>query len=187
MIDKKISSKVYLFMIVVALTSCSGFLSSSLSDEEFAKSAQEVCRTLRAEIVLLDSQDFKSKAEAYRRAADKLSELKITEQSAPSGFLLVSHLGQLADSYTTFDQALTKALSESGISTPFDLMMTEDGKLYATSADAGNIFDKLASATQLEIDANIVAELSAAQQSLLAPAKELGLEECTEPEPQSEE
>lgn len=151
---------------------------STISDDEFAISAMDVCGRLRAEIV--SSQNCASWSDSYKQAAGALSDLEITEQSAPRGYLLTSYLGQLGEFYARLDEALTRTLSESDLETPVGLMYTEEDHVFAFSGDVRSVFERMASMEQLDIDPEVVREFAQTEETLRDVAASLGLEECTE-------
>ena len=144
-----------------------------LTDEEFAEYAVDVCSTLKTDFTSINTFDFTSRAEAYRRAADSLTHLEITEQSAPQGTQLRIGLSELADSYGFLDKALTEAVDKANIDTTAidTLFFGEDGSVYAVSQ---SIFD----ITKLEIEETLLTELYANATLVQEAAISLGLEDC---------
>jgi len=143
-----------------------------LTDEEFTEFAREVCNALETEITpLIGTIDFASGADAYRKAADALAALEITEQSAPQGTHLRSGLAELADSTDIVDKALTEALTKANFDTPVTVMFTIGGKVYAYS---GMIFNM----TWLEIEPDLILDWFATQELVREAAISLELEQC---------
>ncbi len=164
---KKLITLTCLSAMSLLLASCGP---TPLNDEEFTDTAREVCSTLKTEIASLDTFDFTSRAEAYRRAADTLADLNITEQSAPQGTRLRSGLAEMADFFDVFGQAYAK-VEKTRIGDTLQLIYTEDGSVYANWGD-------ILLSTKLEIEAATVLEHYATKERVREAAISLGLEEC---------
>lgn len=141
---------------------------SLLSDEEFAETAQGTCQTLMTEITSLNPLDNTGKAEAYRRAAGILTELEISEESAPQGILLRTGLIELAEAQENFAGALDKALAGADIDIEL-LIITEEGDVFGIASDEMVILD---------LDKALVIERSTKIDAVRGAATALGLEEC---------
>jgi hypothetical protein len=147
-----------------------------LTDEEFTKVAHGVCSNLKTEIAPLDPFilfDLTSKADAYKRAADVLADLEITEQSAPYGTLLRSGLAELADSLDMVDKVLSEAIIKADLGeSDITIIITEGGEVFAYT-------DSIFEATYLEeIDASQIENLQSIQEQVRAAAMSLNLEDC---------
>lgn len=144
-----------------------------LTDEEFTEVAREVCSNLKIEIAPLNLFDLASKADAYRRAADALAGLEITEQSAPYGTYLRSGLAELADSFDIFNKALSEALIKADlVDVHITILIDEAGGVFAHPSD--NVFG----IARLEIDATLIEELQSTQEQVREAAISLNLEDC---------
>ena len=170
---KKLITLTCLSAMSLLLASCGP---TPLNDEEFTDTAREVCSTLKTEIASLDTFDFTSRAEAYRRAADTLADLNITEQSAPQGTRLRSGLAEMADFFDVFGQAYAEFLTNPKVETTRtgdtpQLMYTVDGSVYANWGD-------ILFSTKLEIEAATVLEHYATKERVREAAISLELEEC---------
>ncbi len=168
---KKLITLTCLSAMSLLLASCGP---TPLNDEEFTDTAREVCSTLKTEIAYLNTDDFTSRAEAYRRAADALADLNITEQSAPQGTRLRSGLAEMADFFDVFGQAYAEFLTNPKVTRTGDtpqLMFAEDGSVYANWGD-------ILFSTKLEIKAATVLEHYETQERIREAAISLELEEC---------
>jgi hypothetical protein len=166
--NTKLISMICLFVTSLLLASCG---SKALNDVEFADAAREVCSTLNTESASLDKLDFASRAAAYRRAADALAGLEITEKSAPQGTGLRSGLAGLADSFDKLGKAIDDAVLKANLNAPVTLMITEDGTVFAYTGSILNL-------TRLDIEPAIVSDLKATQARVREAAISLKLEEC---------
>ena len=170
---KKLITLTCLSAMSLLLASCGP---TPLNDEEFTDTAREVCSTLKTEIAYLNTDDFTSRAEAYRRAADALADLNITEQSAPQGTHLRSGLAEMADFFDVFGQAYAEFLTNPKVETTStgdipQLMITEAGTVFGHWGD-------ILFSTKLEIEAATVLEHYETQKRIREAAISLELEEC---------
>lgn len=165
-------------LIMLFMVGCGGGSSEpeSLTDTEFTQASQAVCSTLKTEIIAADT--FENKAQGYRQAADKLSEMIITEQSAPQGFLLRSDLIALANSYDAINQALAEAITKVDIEEGYSITITEDGSVYASPGNVSSIFEKMANMQQLAIEPDLALKLIESEAKFRKAAISLGLEDC---------
>lgn len=158
-------------LVVLLLAGCGGTLAKPtatpmpLTDDEFVEVAQEVCSVLNTEINTAD------KAQVYRQAADRLSEIEITEQSAPQGFLLRSSLVELANAYDAFDAALTEALTKANIDEQFRVLTTMDGQVFLVVPAKSRL-------EQLDIEPDLVLKLIEIESIVQETAISLGLDDC---------
>jgi hypothetical protein len=155
-------------LFVLPLASCGP---KPLTDMELAEAARTTCGTLQTESATLDPLDLTSRAAAYKRAAEALSAINITEASAPQGMKLRSGIAGLADSFDKFDKAINEAIAKANLKGQVTLMIGEDGTVFAY---AGSIFD----IAKLEIDPTLLANLRANQTQVQEAAISLALEEC---------
>lgn len=147
-----------------------------LTDAEFTLAAQEVCGTLKTDITA--AATFEKKAQGYRRAADQLSEMVISEQSAPQGFQFRSSLIELANSYAAFNQALAEAITKVDIEEGYSVTITEDGTVYVSPGNVTNIFEKMANMQQLDIEPALALKLIESDTVAREAAISLGLNDC---------
>lgn len=166
-----------LMLALLLLVGCGGEPAEpALSDAEFTQAAQAVCSTLKTEISA--AATFENQGQGYRRAADQLSEMVITEQSAPQGFQLRSGLITLANSYDAFNQALAEAITRVDIEESYSIMITEDGSVYASPDNVSNLFEKMANMQQLTIEPDLVLKLIESEAAFQETAIALGLKDC---------
>ncbi len=146
-----------------------------INDEEFAEAAREVCSSLKTEIDSLNKFilfDLTSKAEAYRKAADALAYLDITEQSAPLGIYFLSSINDLASSFDIVGKALSEAIAKASLDeSNISLAVTGDGTVYGST---GSIFES----KKLEVDPTMIKELLQLIEQVNEAAISLNLEDC---------
>jgi len=117
--------------------------------------------------------DFASWASAYRRAAEALASLNITEQSAPQGARLRVALSRLAELSDSFDKALEAACKKADMMCKGeDLALTEDGSVYILVDRRSLSFQRL------EIEPALVLDLMTYHTAVEEAAISLGLEDC---------
>jgi len=148
----------------------------NLSDEEFAEAAQGICQTLADEYAsaseaIVISDKYIGQAAAYRKAAEALAEINISEESAPQGSYLRTNLAELAEAQEIFADILTEALATADIEGQMFMFVTEGGKVFASG---GSIFDIV----ELDIDPTIVLGMTETQTALREAATELDLPNC---------
>lgn len=146
-----------------------------INDDEFVETAQEVCNNLKKEIDSLDPFilfDLKSKADVYRKAADALAHLSISEESAPLSTHFLSSINDIASSYDKVGEALAEAITKAGLDeSNFIISITQSGSVVASS---GNINEL----QLLEVDNTLITELLQIIKDVNEAAISLNLEDC---------
>ena len=160
-----------IFCLIVMSLSLASCGPKPLSDAEFSDAAKTVCHTLNTESASLGEIDLGSRAAVYTQATDALTDLTITEKSAPQGTALRSGLAELSDAFENLGKAIDDAATKANLTAPVTVLIGDDGTMFGYGKSVLPII-------RLDVDPTLMPALQALQTKVRDAANSLNLAEC---------